>query len=260
MEQIDNTQNATYYEEISYDKRTFKKVAKLRKKGLKYGIVVPNLNYELTKPEKPRKTFLVISIILSLALIGMIIALGFLYNKVLNILFETNLLEIIGNLFNPVFLAETLGLSAIPGLMILVVYIIIIACLLLPIYLLVYVYRFIRDSFRMVNCSIEEIAKGNTITNRITTLILNLIFIVIVFVLLLWQLDERVKGLLIVLFIVLCLIFGGLLTLILIERIKANKIFDSLEEDKKQNYLEHEKALKLVQYREKARKDFLKGR
>ncbi|MDE7158005.1 MAG: hypothetical protein K2N74_00355, partial [Clostridiales bacterium] len=52
------------------------------------------------------------------------------------------------------------------------------------------------------------------------------------------------------------LIFGGMLALMVLEREKCKKWFESLDEEKKQNYLAHEDALRCVRRRMRSKRTF----
>lgn len=241
----------TDYEKMSYGRFAYKRVQRLRKRGRRRGIDVPALGYELTKPEKPRVAFLIVAIVSAVLLIGIIVGLGFLYNYLIKTL---TIFDGIGDVFKAVFdpaaFALSAGLSAIPALMVVIAYILLITLFLLPLGAVIYVYRFVRDTFYMAKCSKEEFAKGNIISSRITGLVLALIAATVIFILVLIYIEAaNVKTLAVIVYAGILVALGGLLALMIIEKRKCGKWFEGLEESKKQNYLEHESALRRVKRR-----------
>lgn len=239
------------FEKLSYGKFVYKRVQRLRKRGRRRGIDVPALGYELTKPEKPRVAFLIVAIVSAVLLIGIIVGLGFLYNDLIKTL---TIFDGIGDVFkaafDPAAFALSAGLSAIPALMVVIAYILLITLFLLPLGAVIYVYRFVRDTFYMAKCSKEEFAKGNIISSRITGLVLAIIAATIIFVFVLIYIEAaNVKTLAVIVYAGILVALGGLLALMIIEKRKCGKWFEGLEEGKKQNYLEHEGGLRRVKRR-----------
>lgn len=246
------------YEKESYGKFAYKRVQRLRRKGQRRGISVPYLGYELTKPDKPRTTFLIAAIISAALLIGIIIGLGFLYNGVIK---SITIFDGIGDVFKAVFdptaFALSAGLSAIPGMMILLAYILLITIFLLPLGAIIYFYRFVRDVFYMANCSKEEFAKGNIVSSRLTGLILALIAATVVFTIIAICVEaSNVKLLAGIVYGGIVIVLGGLTVLMIIEKNKCAKWFESLNEYEKQNYLEHESSLRRIKRRLNTEKQF----
>lgn len=260
MDYFENTPSVAEYdfEKVSYSKTAYKRVQRLRRKGRRRGLDVPHLNYELHKPEKPRTIFLIAAIISAVLLIGIIVGIGFLYNEIIK---SISIFDGIGEVFTALFDPETFmasaGLSAIPGLMIALAYLLLIVTFLLPVGAIIYFYRFVRDVFYMANCSKEEFAKGNIISSRIIGLITVLAVAAAIFVVILIFTDTStpkvISGLV---FGGIVLVVGGLLALIIMEKSKAGKWFDTLDESNKQNYLEHEQALRRVKRRLNNEKQF----
>lgn len=189
---------------------------------------------------------------------GIIVGIGFLYNEIIK---SISIFDGIGEVFTALFDPETFmasaGLSAIPGLMIALAYLLLIVTFLLPVGAIIYFYRFVRDVFYMANCSKEEFAKGNIISSRIIGLITVLAVSAAIFVVVLIFTDTStpkvISGLV---FGGIVLVVGGLLALIIMEKTKAGKWFDTLDESNKQNYLEHEQALRRVKRRLNNEKQF----
>lgn len=246
------------YERISYGKTAYRRVQRLRRKGERRGIRVPYLNYYLTKPEKPRMVFWIIAIVSAVLFVGVIVGIGLLYNELIKTFSD---LEGVGDLlksaFNPVAVAMSFGLSLVPALAAVLVYLIIALMFAIPVMAVVYFYRFVRDTFYMAKCSKEEFAKGGIVSSRITGLITVIAVAAVIFVVLLTNVPaESAKLYIGLIFGGIAVALGSLLAVTVFEKIKCGKWFAGLEEDKKQNYLEHERGLRRVKRRLDVQKNF----
>lgn len=243
--------NTTYYEQLSYGKFAYKRVQRLRRKGRRRGIDIPQLNYELTKPEKPRIAFWIIAAISAILFVGIIVGICFLYNELIKTFSDlSGIGEFLKVVFDPAILTASFGWSAIPGILLAAVYLLIAVLFALPIIAAVYFYRFVRDAFYMAKCSKEEFAKGSIISSRILGLVTVIIVATVIIIILFSYISaESAKLYMGLIFGALVLALGGLLALMTIEKIKCGKWFESLEDSKKQNYLEHERALRRVKSR-----------
>lgn len=260
MDYFENTPSVAEYdfEKVSYSKTAYKRVQRLRRKGRRRGIDVPYLNYELHKPEKPRTIFWIAAIISAVLLLGIFVGIGFLYNEIIkSISIFNDLGEALTALFDPETFMASAGLSAIPGMMIFLACLLLIVAIILPLCAAIYFYRFVRDVFYMANCSKEEFAKGNIISSRIFGLITVLAVAAVIFIVILIFTDTSapkvISGLV---FGGIVLVVGGLLALIIMEKTKSKKWFDTLDESNKQNYLEHEQTLRRVKRRLNNEKQF----
>lgn len=245
-------------EKSSYGRYAYKRVQRLRRKGKRRGIEVPYLGYELTKPEKPRIAFWIAAGVSAAIFVGILVGIGFLYNEFVKMFSDLGGLgDLVKILFKPDILGASFGLSALPGLLLIAVYLLIAVLFALPIVAAVYFYRFVRDAFYMASCSKEEFAKGSIISSRIFALIVVLIVAAVVFVILLANIASSSAKLYIgLIFGGLALALGGLLVLMILEKTKCGKWFEGLAESKKQDYLEHESALRSVNRRLNAEKSF----
>jgi len=251
MEELD-------YEKISYGKSVYKRVQRLRRKGQRRGMEVPTLNYELTKPEKPRIAFWIIAAVSAVLFVAILVGIGFLYNELVKNFSDLGGLgDFLGVLFKPEVLQGSLGLSALPGILLVVVYILVIVLFLLPLIAAVYFYRFVRDSFYMAKCSKEEFAKGNIVKSRITWLAVIMATATALLIVLLTVVKagnaKLYSGLI---YGGLMIALGGTFVLTVAEKVKCSKWFETLEEEKRQNYLMHEGALSRVKGRLNMEKRF----
>ncbi|MDE6442761.1 MAG: hypothetical protein K2L12_08440 [Clostridia bacterium] len=239
------------YEQISYGKATYKRVQRLRRKGQRRGIAVPYLCYELHKPERPRIAFWIVAAVSTVLFIGILVGVGFLYNELAkSLLGLSGLGEAIGALFSPEIFAASAGLSALPGIMLVAAYLLIILLLLLPLCGALLFYSFVYETFYMAKCSKEEFAKGNIISSLIFRFVTVMITATAILIVLLMYIESANAKLYIgLIYGGLMIVIGGLLVLIVIEKVKNGKWFEGLEEDKKQNYLAHDGALRQVKRR-----------
>lgn len=248
----------TDYERSSYGKTAYKRVQRLRRKGQRRGIEVPRLDHELSKPDKPRVAFLIIAIASAIIFVGITVAIGFLYNELVKVLSDlSGIGEFIKTMFKPDIFRGSFGTSALPAALMVGVYMLIAILFVIPVIAVIYFYRFVRDVFYMAKCSNEEFAKGSAISSRIFSLIVITAVITVIFAVLLSFITATSAKLYI------GLIFGGLiialgstLALMIVEKIKCGKRFESMEESKKQNYLAHERALRRIKGRLNSEKRF----
>lgn len=246
------------YEKISYGKTAYKRVQRLRRRGRRRGFEVPLLGYELTKPEKPRLAFLIVAIASAVLFVGIIIGIGFLYNTLITTFSDlSGIGEFLKVVFDPAILSASFGWSAIPGILLVVVYLLIALLFALPVVAAIYFYTFVRDAFYMAKCSKEEFAKGSLISSRILGFSAVLAVVTVIFIILMsYATAENAKLYLGLIYAALVIALGGLLALMAVEKIKCGKWFESLEEDKKQNYLNHEGAMRRVKRRLNTEKHF----
>lgn len=245
-------ENEIDYEKISYGKIGYKRIQSLRRKGERRNIDVPKLNYELTKPEKPRIAFWIAAIVGIILFAGILVGAGFLIKFLID--FFSDFFKDSGGYFktllNPSLLFASQGLSIVPVMFLILAYMFLILIVALPIMVAIYCYRFGRNMLYLARCSKEEFAKGEVVIRHIMNYSGILIGTIIIFVLGLMMIKNSNAKLLTGL---ICggivLIFGGLLALIIFEKKKCGKWFKDLDEDKKQNYLAHEKALSSVKSR-----------
>lgn len=246
------------YEKTSYGSFAYKRVQRLRRKGERRGIKVPRLNYELSKPEKPRIAFWIVAIVSAVIFVGIIVGIGFFYNELIKMFSDlSGIGDFLKVVFDPDILAASFGWSAVPGILLAAVYLLIIVLFALPVIAAIYFYRFVRDAFYMAKCSKEEFAKGSIIFSRIVGIVAVLVVLTIIFVILLSYITaSTAKVYMGLIFGGLAAALGGLLALIIVEKIKCGKWFETFDEEKKQNYLEHENALRRIKSRLNSEKSF----
>lgn len=250
--------DAIDFEKLSYGKSAYKRVQRLRRKGRGRGITVPYLAYELHKPEKPRIAFWIVAVVSTVLLIGIIVGIGFLYNELIKTI---SVFDGIGDVFKAVFDPSAFllssGLSALPAIMIALAYFLLIVMFLLPLGAILFLFRFVRETFYMAKCSKEEFAKGEIISSRILSLVVTLVCATVLFVvLLIYGSGANAKLLIGLIYGGIVIVIGSLLALIIVEKAKSKTWFENLEEDKKQNYLEHDRALRAVKRRLHFEKQF----
>lgn len=243
--------SATDYEELSYGKFVYKKIQKLRRKGKSRGIEVPYLGYELTKPEKLRIAFRVVAFVSLILFIAVIVAIGILYNELIKTFSDlSGIGDLLKVVFDPAVFSASFGLSAIPGIMLAMVYLLMIVLCALPIIAIFYFYRFVRDAFYMAKCSKEEFAKGTVISSRMVSLAVMIATVTVIFIIALSYVSAGNATLYLwLIFVGVIIALGGLFALMAVEKVKCGKWFEGLEESKRQNYLAHVNGLKRIKRR-----------
>ena len=248
----------THFEKMSYGKSVYKRVQRLRRKGRKRKIDVPYLGYALHKPEKPRIPFWVFAIISAVLFVGIVVGIVVFYGMlIISFTGFSDVGEAIKSFFDPATLTLSLGLSALPAIFLIIIYLMIAALLAIPILVAAYFFCFVRDAFYMAKCSREEFAKGNMIAKRALKLGIALIVITLIFIALMASLKVPSGKILVgVLYAGLVITLGGLLVMILIEKRKNEKWFETLSEVQKQNYLAHDGGLRKVKRRLRTERTF----
>lgn len=232
------------YEKLSYDPYTYRRVQKIRAKGLQHGVTVPKLNFQLTKPERSRKPLIVMGIMSSVVfvtIIGLMIAL---YVVAVKTNGAFNVGEVFVNMFNPTKIVGTLGLSILGGIGILLYYLILIVLLALPIILIYYMYRFVRAMFALSTASKEEFAKGHRVKKYISLfLILGISSIALFVASMMANWPPKSKAILGVILIMFAALMLGYAIILIKEKTNESKWFDDLDEERKRDYIEHDHAL-----------------
>lgn len=255
-----SAQVALNYEQISYGKYGYKRIQRLRRKGRRRGLEIPTLNYELTRPEKPRVVFLIAAIITLIIFLGLMVGAGFLIKFGVDF-FSVQFKDSGGffkTLLNPQAVIASLGLSIVPVLLIVLAYIMMILILLIPIFLVLYCYRLIRNAFYMAQCSKEEFAKSEFVGKHISAFAIILVIATVLLIVVLIRGEAPALKLVVgLVYLGVVIIFGGMLALMIVERRKCKTWFDSLDEGKKQNYLAHEEGIRRVKKRLQRERNYL---
>ncbi len=246
------TANETDYEKLSYGKLGYKRVQRLRRKGQRRGIDVPKLGFGLTKPEKPRIAFWIAAIVGIVLFVAILVATGFLIKFLIEVF--SDFYKDTGGFFktvaNPKMLFATQGLSAVPLLILIMAYLFLALIIIVPIIIAVYCYSFAVNTFYLAQCSKEEFAKGEKVSGSILSYTLILVAATVILIVILLATDAQTAKLLVgLIYAVTVIIFGGLLTLIVLEKVKCAKWFAGLDEYKRQNFIAHDRALRRVKSR-----------
>lgn len=251
--------NEIDYEQLSYGKVAYKRVQRLRKKGKRRGIDIPALGFELTKPDKPRIVFWIAAIVGLVIAAGILVGFGFVMKYAIDFLSRhfKDSGGFLKTIFNPTLFFASAGLTIIPILIMIMAYCMILLMLLIPVIMALYCYTFARNAFYMARCSKEEFAKGEFIWGHIVNFAVVLVVSTVLLIVCLLSTDaQKLKIAIGLVYLGIVIIFGGLLTLLVLEKKKCTKWFDSLPEDKKQNFLEHDKGLRRVKRRLNSERQF----
>ena len=251
----------TYYEKLSYDKLVYRRVQRWRRKAKRRGMEVPYLGYELHKPDKPRIFFWILAVLSAIIFAGIVVGIGFLYAVIIkNVTGMPDFGDAFKSLFDTKTMLLSFGLSALPGvflvLIMIMLYLLIILALLLPLAAIFYFYRSVRDTFYMAKCSKEEFAKGNIIESRLIRLGAILAVMTVMFIALMIYVKIPLGRVLIgCIYAGLMLALGGLFALIFVEKHKGKKWFETLDIKEQQNYLAHDGGIRKIKRRKKAERD-----
>lgn len=233
-------------EKQSYSNYMYKKLIKARKKGIQYGVDVPKLKYALDKPEKPRKMFKVIGYVM-LAL-TILTAIGFIVAYIVSGVFPMFIEMIKGtvSVYSKETLAKSFGLSSIVAFSMTYLYIIISVLLILPIFIVSGLISFVIKNFSLTTISKQEMAQGFEITKYINGLIIVMVLsLFAVGYLFLEGLLSGSLGIFITVVGILLFTLSLTISICLIKERKKEKVwFDSLDEEKKQDFINQNNAIK----------------
>lgn len=240
------------YEQLSYGKFGYRRVQRMRRRGKRHGIEVPPLGFVLTKPDRPRIVFWIAAIVGAVLLAALLVGIGFIIKfgiEFFNVQFQDNG-GFFETLLNPAVFLATAGLSFFPVLFVILAYLMMLLIMLIPILVFFYSYGFVRNTFYMARCSKEEFAKGELVSSRIFGFAGAIVLATVALIIGLISFETSAAKILVgVVYAGFVLICGGMLVLMIRERSKCKKWFDSLDEYKKQNFLEHDNALRRIKSR-----------
>ena len=140
---------------------------RIRQKGLQHGVSVPKLKYQLTKPDKPRLSMIIMGILASIVFVGVVILGIGLFAVLAKVNMAFNVWELLANLFTPTKIVGTLGLSVLGGIGIVLFYVLLLILIALPIVAIVCMYKFVRTLFALSKANKEEFAKGHRVMKYI---------------------------------------------------------------------------------------------
>lgn len=251
MEETLNKGIANCGEEIeknSFSPYMQKQVNKLRKKGLEYGITVPFLNYELNKPEKPRKLFNIIAILFFALALAMIVGtiVMYIYTNIFSAIVE--IANKSHDLTNYDTLQNSLGLSGFVGIASWAVALVLVILSLLPIPVFIVTINLARKNLSFAKMSKQEMAMGFEIKNFVVFLtICSILSLLLAVVFLCQGMGSGVFGICSI--VVLFLLFAVCVALAVIiqkERKKEQQWFATLPQEKQQDFLSLNKSLVMV--------------
>lgn len=238
-------------ERQSYSKYMLKRVQKLRKKGLHYGVTVPKLNYVLDKPEKERTIFKICAYVL-FALAGLMAVATIAMYAVTHIFSViSQVISASGELVFGEWLEKTFGITGFLGIGLFFSIFILIILVLLPIYVIYKTIRLARKNLALATVSKQEMAQGYEISWYLTSLI---IFAILALGLGVFGLVKNMQsstfGLIFVIFcLILAILFAVFFVFLLKERSKEKQWFQTLPQEKQQDFISHNKSLRQVKFR-----------
>lgn len=233
-------------EKNSYSKYMYKKLVKARKKGLQYGVTIPPLKYELDKPEKTRKVFLIAGYTLLSFTIALFI--GFIIMYIVSGVFPMfiDMLRGTSSVYSKELFEKSLGLSSFGAISLTWLYIVIVILLLLPIGIIMGLVKGVIKNFAFSKISKQEMAKGFEVSRYINILVISIFLTLLIGILFIVEGLTR-GGLGVFITIMSFVIFACCLTLLIFiikERKREKEWFNSLSEEKQQDFLNQNKAVK----------------
>ncbi len=235
-------------EKASYSEYSYKKVQKLREKGKYWALDVPYLQHPVQKQEKPRPMFIVFGILYAIALVA---ALVFSIIIIRNFLVPAIAQALQLNEYAKIRFWDIFGLVAMFGSLVpFVAWIVIIfvggIVLAVDIFLICQTIKM----FGMSKISMQEMAVGYEVRGillRLGTLIgLTLVVGIAILVLTRETIKPAGIGLVVGVMVIICAIVGTIFGLLLAQKNKAKKEFESLSEEQQRDFIRHNQALDRV--------------
>lgn len=231
-----------------YSKFMYKRFLKLKKKGLDYGITLPNLKYPLDKPNSPRLAFKITSFVM-LALSVIVLSLS------IYLLVKCRVLSMFGELisntksvFTEKAFEESLGLSSIASIGVFWLYLLCGVLIILPIVVVGWLLYTARKNWILSQVSRQEMAKGYEVKRYIvnTFILLGITAVFLIVLLVKSSLSVIATR---ILFITGMIIFIYLIANIVIlkhEKQKDEIWFKTLPIEKQQDFINQNKSMKKI--------------
>lgn len=243
-------------EKQSYSEHSYKKVKKLREKGKYWAIDVPYLQHPVQKQEKPRPLFMVFGVLYLLVLIA---------SLALSVIIVTYFLlpliaQAIGlNSLVKVRAWDIFGLVAMfSSIVPIFIWTIIIAVAALIIGINAFLIYETINMFHMSKISMQEMAKGYEVGSMLFALGTIMVVTLITGITILVLTRENIKpagiALVVGVMLIVCAIVGTIFGLLMAQRVKANKQFETLPEEQQNDFIRHNRALDRI-HRHRNRKN-----
>lgn len=241
-------------EREGYGKSSYKRVQKLRGKGIQYGVTIPKCKHPLEKPDHPRKLML---LSMWACLIGIVAVVGLAIWLFIKIKYFTSFGQVIGLIGGTVseeVVSKTLGFSGLVTASALVVLIVLILMMLIPIVIVWLLANHAKTLHELAYAPRQEIAVGYKINGMIKSAIcLATIMLAVLIFGLTKDLLSNKNGI-----IAFCILLIGIVVFtiyavsLILERKKDKAWFDKLSKEAQDDYLNHNEALlKLAKRRNK---------
>jgi len=236
-------------EKESFSPFAYRRLQRARRKALHYGVEIPKLKYKLTRPVKPRPLFAVVGYIMLVALIAVIAASAF-------IILGSGVMKLIAS--GPEFyegneMTDLFGITQLTNMGIFLFYILLLGILILPIGIIALMVSIVKRTFALANASYQEIGRGHILLNYIVAvMVAGVASLVMFFVLLNQGTIANLHWTVIMIWLVftaLLFLFG---TALIIERVKARKMFNALPEEQKQDFIAMDEAWQKYKSRKEA--------
>ena len=231
-----------------YSKYMYKRFLRFKRKGLDYGITVPDLNYPLDKPASPRIAFKITTfVMLALAVMVFSLSVYFLVKcKVFTMLYE--LVNNTKTVFTEKAFEESLGLSSIASVGAVWLYLLCGVLILVPILAIVGLLLIARKNWILSKVSRQEMAKGYEVSKYIFISFV-LLFLTATFIVVILATSGFSTTFSKIAFTILLVIFAYLISNIVVLKIEKQKDeiwFNELPIERQQDFINQNKVMKRV--------------
>lgn len=245
-----NEENETVkdVEKNYYSKYMYKRFLRFKRKGLDYGITVPDLHYPLEKPTSPRIAFKITTFVMfALAVVVFALSVYFLVKcKVFTMLYE--LINNTKSVFTEKAFEESLGLSSIASVGAVWVYMLCGVLILVPILAIIGLLLIARKNWVLSKVSRQEMAKGYEVSKYIFIAFV-LLFLTTTFIIVILATNGFNTTFSKVAFTILLVIFAYLIINIIVIKIEKQKDeiwFNELPLKMQQDFINQNKVMKRV--------------
>lgn len=232
-------------EREGYGKSSYKRIQKLRKKGLNYGINVPKCTQPLIRPEKPRK--LMITAMCAYIATALLLLVGtiIMYIKMNYFTAVCDMIKVLQGTLKPENVAMSLGFSGFATISTFLLIVVLLLLAIAPIAIAIALCIRIKSIYELANAPRQEIAVGYRIKNMILRIAVIAVADIAVLV---FMLAENILGdkgglwpvlIMLTIFVVLVLYDVALI----ISRKKEKQWYDTLPAEAREDYEAHNNAL-----------------
>lgn len=242
-----------------YGKRTYKKVQKLRKKALQYGIDVPKCTHPLTRPTRPRPLMLLGKWV-CLGCAGLLVGLTILlFVKLHYFKAFAQIFDVMRGTLDAKAVALTLGFSGIATATLFVVLLIMLAMAIIPIAFVILFANQACEFGELAHAPRQQIAVGYKIKSQIRLVSVLAILDLILTIFIIVKSKNSADWLIILILLVIFAVLVFYAVALKITQRKEKEWFGTLSVDAQNDYINHDKALEAFANKRK-RKAYMSSR